>query len=368
MSAKPIPLLLCVRTLTQGGTERQLAALAKALDPARFAPHVACFKQEGFRAEELRSTGIPIVEFPLESFIRPSVLPVAAAFGRFLKEKDIQIVHSFDHPANIFCVPLAKALKVPVVLSSQRGYRFVYDKQYHVMLRLTDPIADGIVVNCEAMRRHLVKDYWVPPAKIHLCRNGLDPSFLNAPLRPLRQPGSPLVVGTVTALRPEKNLPILLEGFAQARARRPGMRLMIVGSGKILAQLQEQSRALGISEDCTFEPSVKDVIPWIGKIDVFVLPSSREAFSNSLMEAMAGGCCPVASRVGGNPELVSDGETGLLFECENAGGLAEKLVWLADHEGDRQRLAANAAESVKHLTISASAECMTAIYKKFLRQ
>jgi glycosyltransferase involved in cell wall biosynthesis len=368
MAVKPVPLLLCVRTLTQGGTERQVAALAKALDPALFAPRVACFDARGFRAEELCASGIPIVEFPLTSFVRPSAISAALRFGRYLEENAIRIVHGFDYPANIFSAPVAKAFRTPVVLTSQRGYRTVYRTRYRAMLRMTDLVADGIVVNCEAMRRHLVDDYSVPPDKIHLCYNGLDPAFLDRPERARREPGNPLVVGTVTALRPEKGLLILMEGFAQARARRAGMRLQIVGSGPMLAELERASRELGVADACAFEPSAQDVIPWLDGIDIFILPSLFEAFSNSLLEAMARGCCPVASRVGGNGELIRNGETGLLFERGNARELAETLVWLADREEDRRRLATNAAVSASRFTIAAAAGRMAEIYEGFLRR
>ena len=99
----------------------------------------------------------------------------------------------------------------------------------------------------------------------------------------------------------------------------------MVGSGSCLADLQGRATALGIHPDCVFEPATQRVPDWLNAIDIFVLPSLSEALSNSLMEAMACGCCVAASRVGGNPELVAHGETGMLFEPRDAAGLAEVL-------------------------------------------
>ena len=87
------------------------------------------------------------------------------------------------------------------------------------------------------------------------------------------------------------------------------------------ADLQTQARTLGIGDDCVFVPAKADVAEWLRSIDIFVLPSLSEGLSNSLMEAMACGCCAVASRTGGNIELVTDGRTGWLFEPGNAAEL-----------------------------------------------
>jgi glycosyltransferase involved in cell wall biosynthesis len=102
-------------------------------------------------------------------------------------------------------------------------------------------------------------------------------------------------------------------------------------------------------------------------IDIFVLPSLGEALSNSLMEAMACGCCPVASNVGGNPELVMEGRTGLLFRPGDAIELAAKLRILIEQENRRQSLAAAAASFIKdNFSMQTAAIRMADIYEKHL--
>jgi len=98
-------------------------------------------------------------------------------------------------------------------------------------------------------------------------------------------------------------------------------------------------------------------------IDIFVLPSLSEALSNALMEAMACGCAVVASNVGGNPELVRDGETGLLFNPGDASTLAAALQILIENESLRGRLAARGTELVReNFSIHSSAQRMSEIY------
>jgi glycosyltransferase involved in cell wall biosynthesis len=176
-----------------------------------------------------------------------------------------------------------------------------------------------------------------------------------------------LVIGVVCVLRPEKGLDTLLDAFAQVRGLQPGMRLVVVGSGPCLPGLQDRARALGILPDCLFEPATPHVAEWLQAIDIFVLPSLSEALSNSLMEAMACGCAVAASRVGGNPELVKDGETGLLFEPRDAAGLAEALRLLICDSTLRATFAANAARTIQsRFSLPAAARSLGEIYSALL--
>src|SRR4029453_2681417 len=103
------------------------------------------------------------------------------------------------------------------------------------------------------------------------------------------------------------------------------VKLVIVGCGPPLKELQAYSRELGLGDDCVFEPSTNHVVAWLHAIDIFAVPSLFEALSNALMEAMASGCCVIATRIGGNPELVTHERTGLLFKAGGAPGLPPPL-------------------------------------------
>ena len=177
-------------------------------------------------------------------------------------------------------------------------------------------------------------------------------------------PQNPFTIGVVCALRPEKDLGTLIEAFA--RVRRPGLRLLIVGSGSMLANLRLQAAASGLAGDCTFVPATGDVAQWLRAIDIFVLPSRSEALSNSLLEAMACGCCPVASRVGGTPELIRHGKNGMLFEAGDVEGLSSVLETLVELRVLREQLAARSALTAQQFSIGASARCMEEIYTELI--
>ena len=155
------------------------------------------------------------------------------------------------------------------------------------------------------------------------------------------------MIGAVCALRPEKDLETLLSAFERVRHLCSGLKLVVVGSGVMLERLQSQARALGIEGVCQFVPATANVADWLRAIDIFVLPSRSEALSNSLMEAMACGCCPVASNVGGSPELVRNGETGFLFKPGDVAELSALLTWLILDPSLRRRLAAAAQKFIR---------------------
>jgi glycosyltransferase involved in cell wall biosynthesis len=361
---RPVPVLLMSFNLGVGGSERQLAEVAKALDRTLFEPHVGCFHAEGIRADELRARGIPILQLPVTSFASFSAIRGAAQLVSYIYRHRIQLVHTFDVPLNIFGVPVARAALRTKVMSSQRAHRLLTPGAYHRLLRITDHLVDGIVVNCEYMRRHLIDDERVEPSLIHLCYNSLDTRVFHP--GPSRDQSSP-VIGVVCALRPEKGLPTLLDAFAQILPERPTARLLLVGSGPCLGDLQAQAARLGITDSCQFVPTNDDVPDWLRSIDIFVLPSLREALSNSLMEAMASGCCVLASNVGGNPELVGKSEGGLLFEPGNASDLAEKLrIVLASH--DLRESFATAAQKfiLENFSSASSISRMQEIYRTIL--
>lgn len=130
--------------------------------------------------------------------------------------------------------------------------------------------------------------------------------------------------------------------------------------------LRSQAQASGLGGNCTFVPATADVARWLREIDIFVLPSRSEAFSNSLLEAMASGCCPVATRVGGNIELVCHGDSGMLFEPGDVGQLCRVLEPLLAHPILRQRLAERARLVAERFSIAASARRMEEIYTELI--
>ena len=359
-----------VRALGEGGTERQLTETARFLDRSRFAPFVGCLINDGMRKAEIDAAGVPILTLPVSSFLRLSAVHGAWQLASFIRRHGIRLVHTFDVPMNLFGVVPARLAGTPVVLSSQRAYRDLTPPRGHLLLRVMDRIVDGVVVNCEAMKVHLQVDEGVPARRIHVCYNGVDTNIYHPGSEsPPVAKNAGTVIGVLCALRPEKGLQTLLEGFARVNRDFPDVKLVIVGSGSEEEALKRLAGALGIVESCHFEPGTREVARWLRSIDIFVLPSLSEALSNSLMEAMACGCCPVVSRVGGNSELVVPGRSGLLFKPGDAEDLSAQLrLLILNPDLQREFGEASRKRILNNFTHCAAARRMGDIYDECLRR
>lgn len=368
------PILLMTYSLGAGGSERQATAMAIGLQRRGWPVHFGCLRAEGQFAGVLREAGIPVVEFPVRSFRSPSYIPHGLRFRRYLLHHGIRLAHAFDTPASLVLVPFGRLARLAGVLTSHRGSITIFDNQ-RVMgtaVRWMDRWADGVVANCKAMAGELRELEGLAESRIHLNYNGIDPDLYRPgppALRPAYLAGDPnlLVIGSVGVLRPEKDFPTLIDAFATLHAEFRHIRLLLVGSGDEQARLKQRIEDLGLGAVAHIEPETRDVAEWLRNLSIFVLPSLTEAFSNSLMEAMSCARACVASRVGGNPELIRNESDGLLFEAGNAADLAIQLRRLIADADLRERLGSAAREKiVREFSLDAATDRLEAIYRRQL--
>jgi glycosyltransferase involved in cell wall biosynthesis len=344
---RPTPILLMVRELGIGGCENDLTKIATGIDRRRFAPHVGCLYARGMRVPQLEAAGVPIVELPVRGLVSRSWLRGGGVLRRYLRDHGIQLVHTFDAPMDMVAMPMAWAARVPVRIKSHLWYRSVLPRSKQLWLSATDRMVDAIVVNSRAAQRELVAGYCVRKERTFLCYNGVDTTRFHPGDRFVETDAGQLTIGTVCALRDEKRVDVLVDAFAKAGRNGLDARLLVVGSGPMLDELNAQARRLGIVDRTRFEPATSDVAAWMRRIDIFVLSSMTESFPNALLEAMACGCCVVASDVGGVPELVRPEDNGLLFPSGSVDELADALRRLSHDAARRRRLGAGAARTAR---------------------
>jgi glycosyltransferase involved in cell wall biosynthesis len=374
---KPVPVLITARELNLGGVERDVCKIAIGLDRNRFTPHVASYKAEGFRYEELQRAGVPVLHLPMASVYSADALRSAGMLRLYIRQHQIQLVHSYD-ASGVIAAPVARASGVPVVITSQLSYRAILDAHTRNLLRISDRFADAVVVNCEAIRKYMIADEGASAERVELCYNGVVtedffPANGTIKTRPEELSDASLVIGAICAFRPEKALSLFQEAFAKVLNSQPedtrrGIRLLFVGSGPELPGLQANAERLGITSASVFVPATREVAKWMRAIDIFALPSYSEAFSNALLEAMACGCAVIGSRIGGTPELIgANEERGFLFQSGDANEFADKLAKLIADPALRRDLGAKAASFVRqNLTIEIAVQRTSAIYEKLL--
>ncbi|HWJ04850.1 MAG TPA: glycosyltransferase [Steroidobacteraceae bacterium] len=178
----------------------------------------------------------------------------------------------------------------------------------------------------------------------------------------------PLTIGTIGRLDPVKNQAALIDAVHALRHRFPRLRLLIVGDGPLRDALRRHAADAGLADAVEFTGARSDTPDLLRRMDLFVLPSINEGISNTILEAMATGLPVVATRVGGNPELVADGATGALYDPARAGALEDALVpYLADAPRRHAHGRAGRERVVQNFSLEAMVQRYQALYDELLK-
>jgi len=206
-----------------------------------------------------------------------------------------------------------------------------------------------LIVNSQETRRCVLGENpgLIAPERIFMVHCGLDVADFDAkkgqPLVP-RAPGQ-VVIGNAARLTKQKGQRLLIEAAALLKGKLPNFRVLIAGTGELEAELKEHARKLGVEREVEFLGFVTDMRGFHESLDIFALPSLWEGFCIAQMEAMCTDPPVVAFRVSSIPEVLLDGETGLLSEPD-AGALADNLLRLAQDENLRRRMGAAGRQRV----------------------
>lgn len=339
-----------------GGTERQVVNLGLALDPSRFGVRFACLRRWGEFVNEIEARRIPLAEYHIRSFYHYKALNAQWRFIRDLKRDRIQIVHAYNFYANVFAVPAARLSGAPVVIASIRDTGVYLTPRQKWMQRLVCRLADCILVNADAVKQWLIGEGY-RPEKIAVIKNGIDLSRFasrnghgnengngNGHLR--RELGldsrAPLVV-MLSRLHKLKGIEDFLQAAAIVAGRFREARFLIVGSSFISrdggivedtayrSELERRAAGLGLGRRVVFTGMRLDVPELLSESSVSVLPSLSEGLPNVLLESMAMGVPVIATRVGGNPEIIEDGRTGLLVPPRDPEALGRAICLLLEN-------------------------------------
>ncbi len=301
-----------------GGAERVLFTLLTGLDRARFDPVVfAVFSEETkiTYSASAEALGIPVIRYQITPRRNLRFIAEAVRFLRDIMKGKFQAVHSSgDRGLGLIAGRFAGVRVRVCTIHNTATRRLRLD--YLLKVITIRWFATTVVAVSSAVADVVRADYGVPPARVVVIFNGVDDAFLaqtsidDAATSGGRNRGRHLV--TVARLHPVKGLDVLLDAAALVIARCRDLEVHIVGSGPLRASLERQARALGIASSVTFHGLLTDVAGPLLMADVFVLASRSEGLGVAAIEAMAASKPVVASAIGGLPEVVIDGETGLL--------------------------------------------------------
>jgi glycosyltransferase involved in cell wall biosynthesis len=328
--------LLVIDELDIGGTEQQILELVRLLPRTRYAPLVCCFRP-GRKAAEIERLGVRVV--PLAKRRRVDATLVRSLV-RLMRDERIDVVQTFLIGANLWGRLAALVARVPVVIASERNVDVWEEPAKRWLGRLLARATDRLVANAEAVRDYLV-GRGADPARVVTIRNGVDPDRFEGPLdvvglrRGLGLAPDDVVAAVVARLEPQKGHATVLDAAARLRGTFPRLRYLFVGGGSAAAAVEAEAARRGVADRVVFTGFRTDSADLLRAADLSILVSTKEGLSNTLLESLAAGRPVVASRVGGNAEVVSP-EVGILVPPRDPEALAGALAGLV---GDRPRAA-----------------------------
>jgi len=326
-------ILYVIDGLARGGTELQLTGLIERLDRSRFAPHLLTIRPTD---TTLNPSGCPHLGWDVPRLVAPGGVAAVRRLARLLKAEKFSVVQTFFQDATILGGAAARWAGTPGRLACFRDLGFWRTKRQEWLLRRIYPMMTGFLANAETVKSHFCEHDGLDPGQVEVIYNGID-----LPRLPWVEHAGPTsdigIVGNLN--RRVKRTDLFLEAAGRVAREHPEITWHVVGDGQYRAEYEQLARSLGIADRTVFAGRLEQVPDYLAKLQVGVLCSDSEGFSNALLEYMLRGCVPVATRVGGNPEAVRDGHTGLLTPAGDGEALAIALRRLVEDVPLRRRLA-----------------------------
>jgi glycosyltransferase involved in cell wall biosynthesis len=370
---EPIRLVQFTRSFHIGGTEVQVLELLRGL-PARYQLQVSVLQDAGPLVGTLRQLGFTPEEFPLNgSLMRLNTAQQIFRLARWFKRNRVELVHVHDFYSTMLVVPAAKLAGTKVIVGRLDLAHWHGPARRAVHAQFSR-MADHVVGNAEAIRRMLVEEEGVPASRVSVIHNGLDLPRFDARVREgLKAPvpdtgGAPVVLHVANMNHPVKRQEDLLLALAMLRREGQVLHAYFVGDGPRRAGLERQAAELGVGDIAHFLGHRTDVPALYSRATLGVLCSTAEGMSNAVMEGMAGGLPMVVTAVGGNTDLIVDGERGLVVQPERPAQLAQAFRrLLAQPEKARDMGAAARGFVRRELSLERMVPRHDALYRRVAR-
>jgi sugar transferase (PEP-CTERM/EpsH1 system associated) len=368
-----VRILHVMDTLEVGGLENGVANLIQRMDSERFEHAVCTVRRGGSMTNRLPLDRVRIVNLDSAGSRFSSQVGSLARTIRAIKP---HIVHSRNWGA-IEAVLAGWWTGSCAVVHSEHGIESVGDNQDPLrrrwFRRLSYSLAEQVFCVSHQLCNHYEKTTGFPARRMTVIHNGVDvarfypqPAGRSRMREQLGIPSEDFCIGALGRLEPIKNLMTLLDAAAVIPVSRKHWRILIAGAGSDLPMLRQAAESrTELRGHVQFVGEIEDAPRFLNALDAYVLPSMSEGISNSLLEAMATGLPVIVSAIGGNPEVVVDNESGLLFPAGDPGALADRLLLVWEHGETRTRLGQEAVQRVEeHFSVESMVREYESLYSR----
>lgn len=377
--------LICIPCLMTGGTEIQTLNLVHALVEGGHEVTTACyFEHTDYMIGQYEKAGSKVVLFSPEG-VRVGGLAGIKFLWRNLRKVVREFRPDVAHvqymaPGAIPIILLwlmgqkniLATTHTPADIYGKMGMRMIHFLQNHVLRAFTcitelaekSYFGDSTLLD-ENMDKILVKGK-LPKHSHFTIYNSLPYGMHFTEERKPLQEGDTITIGVVSRLAEIKGMDFVVPAFAHVHAKHPNIRLIVVGEGEQGELMQQQANDLQVENYITWagrQPQ-SELYKWYGKMDIVLMPSRSEGFGLTAIEAMANGCVMVASNTGGLPEVVKDGEVGLLHECGNSHDLAERIMQLIENPAQFTKMKVRVKDYVQQYSFTTYSNSVNNLYSK----
>lgn len=370
-TTEPRGILHVVDSLERGGLERLVHDLAVAQHRRGHRVCVFSINRTGGFITELQAAGVPVVIGDKQGTLDLNVLK---RLRQAVREHRIDTVHAHNFvPSYYAAIALLGMGQAPsqVVTCHDMGTR-LSNRRLRWLFKWSIRRTQGVAMVGRQVHDRFTRDGYVPAPKAVTLLNavpvedfGITPERRAAARAALNLSADDVVVGCVGRLVELKNHHSLIRQWPEVLARCPAARLVLIGEGPLRPQLEQLIGELGLTGRVILAGIRSDVSSLLPGLDVFALPSLTEGVSIALLEACATGLPALASRVGGNVEVIQDGKTGLLFDVDDNAALRTALLALIGDASLREKLGTGAREWVRE---HASLDTLCAQYDRLYRE
>jgi glycosyltransferase involved in cell wall biosynthesis len=326
-------------TLRTGGLERLLVDFARHADRRRFDLSFIALTDAAQPAEDLRALGLPV---DVLGFPKCGKLGLVRRLTDLFRERQIDLVHTHNTYAHFYATLAAWRAGVPAVINTQHGRGCGNGWKDRLQFRIANRFTNRIVgVSDDATRLCRGQDP-ASSARIHRIWNGID-------VQRFRYTGPQLEPTAIAVgrLSPEKDFATLLRATAIVTRAIPDFRLRIVGDGAERPALERLRDELHLQDNVEFLGECSNVPELLARAGFYVASSRTEGVSLTLLEAMSVGLPVVTTSVGGNPEIVLEGETGYLAPANDPTALAEAIARMCHHIADWRHMGRTARDRIE---------------------
>jgi glycosyltransferase involved in cell wall biosynthesis len=317
-----------------------------------------------------RRAGIDVEVVPLAGRLR---IGTVRTLAERIRAHRAALVHTHTYGPNTTATVAALLAGRPPVIASLHNLSTIRGWRRRLQDRTLNRLRSAVVCVSEGVRRNYLAEVGAPPEKVAVLYNGIDLEAMQAePVdragvrEELGMPPDALVAVCVARLAPQKEHPLLIEAFARAAARNDRARLLLVGDGPTREAVAEKCRAPEVGGRVVMAGERSDVFRILRAADLAVLASTREGFSNVVLECLAAGLPLVATDVGGNREAMDGEAAGLLVPARDVEALAAALERMLAGEALRREKAEGALRRARRFDLERTVDETEAIYDRLL--